>query len=127
MSLRRLIAMATVSLAAVSVLAVPAMADEDSGAKRCLPLSNISSIKVVDNQHLRFDMRGGPDYMNTLPNKCPGLSKHTPIMYKTSLSQLCDLDTVTVLQTVGGGFMRGATCGLGKFEPMDKDGSDMKD
>ncbi len=56
-------------------------------------------------------MDGGPDYMSTLPHKCPGLSKHDTIMYETSLNQLCDLDTITVLNQIGGGFMRGPTCG----------------
>ncbi len=41
------------------------------------------------------------------------------IMYKTSMSQLCELDMITVLNNMGFGFMQGATCGLGKFYPMN--------
>ena len=96
-------------------LVAPVLASDAEATKRCVQLSQISDLKVIDKQHIRFNMRGGQDYMNTLPHKCPGLSKHNPIMYKTSISQLCDLDTVTVLYHTGGGFMNGATCGLGKF------------
>ena len=109
------------AVAALSVglaLAGQVMAEEKAGEKKCVSLHSISSTKVLDNQRIKFEMDGGSDYINMLPRKCPGLSKNTPIMYKTSLSQLCDLDTITVLNTVGGGFMRGATCGLGRFEPF---------
>ena len=109
------------AVAALSVglaLAGQVMAEEKAGEKKCVSLHSISSTKVLDNQRIKFEMDGGSDYINMLPRKCPGLSKNTPIMYKTSLSQLCDLDTITVLNTVGGGFMSGATCGLGRFEPF---------
>jgi len=86
--------------------------------KRCLPISGIASTRVVDNQHIVFQMRNGDAWMNELPRKCPGLSKRDPIMYKTSQSQLCDLDIITVLNSAGGGYMPGASCGLGRFVPM---------
>ncbi|MEJ2760591.1 MAG: hypothetical protein P8126_03375, partial [Gammaproteobacteria bacterium] len=37
------------------------------------------------------------------------------IMYRTSLSQLCDLDIITVLDSVGGEYRPGASCGMGHF------------
>ena len=107
--------------AVICSLAFPVSAEENDGAKKCIHINRISSVRVIDNQHIRFKMSGGTDYLNTLPHTCPGLGKHTPIMYKTSLNQLCDLDTVTVLNSIGGGFMRGASCGLGKFVPLTED------
>lgn len=97
------------------------LAEESDEAKKCIQINRISSVDVIDNQNVKFKVTGGPDYINTIPNKCPGLSKHDPIMYKTSLSQLCDLDTITVLHSIGGGFSRGASCGLGKFVPVEED------
>lgn len=82
----------------------------------CIPIKQISRIEVIDKQHLMFHMTGGKKYLNTLPRTCQGLSKHKPIMYKTSLSQLCSVDFITVLESIGGGFQRGASCGLGTFE-----------
>ena len=122
----KLIGRAALTAVAVCSLVLPVLAQEEAdeeaveGTKKCIPVYKISSIDVLDNQHIRFEVLGGPDYMNTLPNKCPGLTKYSPIMYKTALSQLCDLDTITVLHEVGSGFMRGASCGLGKFVPMDE-------
>jgi hypothetical protein len=40
-------------------------------------------------------------------------------MYRTSLSQLCNVDIITVLQNVGFGFLPGASCGLGMFRPVE--------
>ncbi len=65
-------------------------------------------------------MQGGQYYVNMLPYACPGLRRGSTIMYRTSLDLLCDVDIVTVLETFGGGFQPAASCGLGKFEPMDK-------
>ena len=96
----------------------------DKAAKRCIDLVRLDAVRIIDNQTIRFEMHGGTDYLNNLPRTCPGLSKHKTIMYKTALHQLCDLDTVTVLDQVGSGFMRGATCGLGKFVPVAEDTPD---
>jgi len=89
-------------------------------AKSCLGLTRIRSSSVLDARHILFTMNDGSLYLNTLPHRCNGLRSTTPYMYKTSLSQVCDLDTITVLDQVGSGFIRGASCGLGKFEPVGK-------
>ncbi len=106
----------------VILLAVadPARAEEEDSpeTKRCISLVRIDHIEVIDRQHILFHMRGKKTYLNTLPHRCPGLSKHRPIMYRTSTSQLCDLDSITVLQSIGRGYQPGASCGLGKFEPV---------
>jgi len=39
-------------------------------------------------------------------------------MYRTSLSQLCDLDLITVLESGGFGLMPLSSCGLGRFYPI---------
>ena len=110
----------TAALGCVLALSAGAALAAEKEGKKCIQINRISSIDVVDSKHIRFKTTGGPDYMNTLPHKCPGLSKHDTIMYETALSQLCDLDTITVLDQLGGGFMRGPTCGLGKFVPIDE-------
>ncbi|MDH3511808.1 MAG: hypothetical protein OER85_13220, partial [Gammaproteobacteria bacterium] len=38
-----------------------------------------------------------------------------------SLSQLCDLDIITVLNDYGFGFTPGPSCGLGRFYPITKE------
>lgn len=96
-----------------------ARAEESAAeAEKCIPITRIDSIEVLDKQHLLFKMQGKKNYLNTLPNSCPGLNRNKPIMYKTSISQLCSLDVVTVLETYGGGYYPGGSCGIGTFAPM---------
>ncbi len=54
----------------------------------------------------------------TLPDACPGLGFERAFGYRTSLSQLCKQDIITVLQT-GAGPMAGASCGLAEFQPIE--------
>jgi hypothetical protein len=120
------------ALAAALLLTTATVQADDApaavdGEKKCIALQRIRNTKVIDNQHIRFELLGGKYYMNELPSKCPGLRKDKPFMYKTSLSQLCDLDIITVLEQTGGGYMQGASCGLGKFVPHDKDAKDKAD
>ena len=101
----------------------PVIAANNNGAeeaKKCLSLVRIDNIDVIDNQNIVFHTTGEQDYLNTLPYACSGLYQDKAIMYKTSLSELCDLDVITVLDSIGMGYQSGATCGLGKFKPVSK-------
>jgi len=97
--------------------------DLTDNSKHCISIVRISDTQIIDNQHIRFNMNGGPDYINELPNMCPGLSPNSTFMYKTSLNELCDLDIITLLENIGGGFVRGPSCGLGKFVPVSENDS----
>ena len=55
-------------------------------------------------------------YRNILPNSCPSLGFEQRFSYVTSLSELCSTDIITVLYTSP--VMRGASCGLGQFQPV---------
>jgi len=85
--------------------------------KHCLGLMQIDHIDIVDNSHIVFATRNGDSYINELPHACPTLDTHKAIMYQTPLNSLCDLDIITVLDYVGGGFQSTVSCGLGKFKP----------
>jgi hypothetical protein len=84
----------------------------------CLSLPTISESRVVDDSTIDFYTgAGGTVYRNHLPNSCPQLGFERAFSYSTSLSQLCSVDTITVISQ-GGGVRRGATCGLGQFQPV---------
>ena len=85
----------------------------------CVPISQIRETRVLGSDTIDFVLRNGNRLRNTVPNGCPGLAFNDGITYSTSLSQLCSVDTFTVLQR-GGGFIRGATCGFGTFQPVSK-------
>jgi hypothetical protein len=82
----------------------------------CINLVSIRQSHVRNDQVIDFDMGGGRYYRNTLPNACPELGFEQKFSYETSLSQLCSTDIITVLHDPP--MMRGASCGLGQFQPV---------
>lgn len=82
----------------------------------CVQLRSIQSTSVHGDSVIDFHMNGGKVYRNTLPNSCPSLGFEERFLYKTSLSELCSVDIITVLQSPG--LSQGASCGLGKFQPV---------
>jgi hypothetical protein len=92
--------------------------------RNCVDLLRIDHTEVVDNDTLLFYMRNGRVYRNELRHSCPTLGFEERFMYRTALTQLCDVDVITVLQDVGFGFMPTASCGLGKFEPIDEEAAE---
>ena len=95
--------------------------DESVAPKHCISLPRIDRTEILDNQNILFFMKGGKIYQNRLPHKCPGLARRDTFMYRTSLSQLCNVDIITVLDDIGFGFSPGASCGLGQFYPRTTD------
>lgn len=92
--------------------ATPAGAPES-----CIRLIDIRETRVRDDRTIDFIMRGRDRvYRNTLPHACPSLGFEQRFSYATSLSQLCSADIITVLYV--GPLMRGASCGLGEFQPV---------
>jgi hypothetical protein len=100
-----------VILAPSMFAAVPA-----AGSKTCIALTQIDSTNALDDQTIIFKMKGGKQYKNTLPYKCSGLKFENAFSYRTSLSQLCNVDIITVLRS-GSRLDSGPSCGLGTFEP----------
>ncbi|VVT16425.1 conserved exported hypothetical protein [Sphingomonas sp. EC-HK361] len=85
-------------------------------AQSCISLSRINETRVRSDRVIDFVTNDRRVFRNTLPNACPSLGFEQRFAYATTLGQLCSIDTITVLQ--GPGFGRGATCGLGMFQPV---------
>jgi hypothetical protein len=85
--------------------------------QNCVNIARIRNTNVIDDQTIDFVMTDGTVFRNTLPFRCPGLGFERAFSYSTSISQLCNVNTITVVQQ-GGGPRRGATCGLGPFVPV---------
>ena len=93
--------------------------DHMSDAEHCISLNRIDRTEILDDQHILFEMRDDTTYLNTLANRCPGLEIEQTFMYRTAISQLCDLDIITVLRNdFQFGMAPGPSCGLGMFEPV---------
>jgi len=82
----------------------------------CVQTTNIRSTSVHGDQVIDFHMTGGKVYRNTLPMSCPNLGFEERFLYRTTISQLCSVDIITVLQSPG--LQQGASCGLGQFQPV---------
>jgi hypothetical protein len=67
-----------------------------------------------------FYTNGGHYYRNRLPHTCSGLKVADSFAYRTSQTQLCSVDIITVLNRMGSDFSRGPSCGLGEFEEISK-------
>jgi hypothetical protein len=83
----------------------------------CVELNRIKSTQVLSDRIIDFEMRDGRVLRNVLPGSCPGLAFNEGFSYSTSLSRLCSVDIITVLERAGG-LRRGASCGLGPFQPV---------
>ena len=112
---------------AIVALAQPAIAKDNPDpyvAKGepvdCINIRSIRSSTVRDDHTIDFQVNNRKIYRNTLPNSCPSLGFETRFSYSTSISQLCSVDIIPVLWNVGPGLQPGPSCGLGKFQPMEK-------
>jgi hypothetical protein len=83
----------------------------------CVQLNQIRETKVRDDRTIDFVLRGGRVYRNVLPRSCPNLGVEQRFGYATSLNQLCSVDIITVLQLPPS--PTGASCGLGRFQPVE--------
>jgi hypothetical protein len=85
----------------------------------CVQTNRIRQTDVRDDKTIYFRMIDGKIYRNTLPYSCSGLGFEKSFIYKTSISQLCSVDTITVFRGGSAG-IPGPTCGLGAFAEMKK-------
>jgi hypothetical protein len=114
-------------LLALTLVAVTFAQDEgdvDEGGERCIDTRQIRTTRIIDNRNVLFYMRDRTIYHNELPRACSGLRRGKAISYRTSLSKLCSIDTITVLDDYGAGMTQGPSCGLGKFRAITKEEAD---
>lgn len=86
----------------------------------CITIRDIRESRVRSDSVIDFYGPGKRVYRNVLPGGgCPALGFERRFSYRTSISQLCSVDIITVLQSGGpNNLMPGASCGLGKFQPV---------
>ena len=85
----------------------------------CLRLADIRESRVRSDRIIDFYTHSrGRVYRVELPQACPQLGFEQRFSYATSLDRLCSTDIITVLQQTGGSLDRGASCGMGQFQPV---------
>lgn len=93
----------------------------EAKTESCLQLHRIRTTKVVDDSTVLFYLSSNEVYKNVLPRKCSALRPNEGFLYKSSINQLCSVDTITPLVSAGGGYMTTTSCGLGTFTRIDKE------
>lgn len=86
---------------------------------RCINMSQLDHSDVIDNDTIDFHV-GRKIYRNRLTSSCPGLKNEDRILIDVHGGSLCSQDVVYTLYDFGGQFRRGAPCGLGEFQPIEK-------
>lgn len=128
--IRRLFAILTCA-GSLAFTGLPALADEHGDKEkagerqpRCLSMSRIDRVEIIDDETLLFHMTGKKKYVNHLPYKCHGLKSEGTFLHETSLQSYCDLDTISVLDTSIG--MRLGSCPLGEFKAYTEEDEKQK-
>lgn len=98
--------------------------DIDREGERCINVRAMKSTYVVDDRTVLFYMRGGDIYRNVLRYDCPRLKLENRFSYRVFANRLCNVDTITVLESFGGSLSRGVSCGLGKFYGISESEAD---
>lgn len=99
---------------------VYAQGSDSDGPRRCVRLNRLDRTEVIDNRRIAFFFRNGDIYLNRLDRECLNLDRGRPFSYRTSNGQICDVDTITIVEDFGFGFSPGATCSLGTFLPVSE-------
>lgn len=81
----------------------------------CINLRQIRNSDPIDDYAIIFETSGNKKFLNELNGRCIGLGREERFSYKTSQSQLCRGDIITVLDTRGS---RRGSCSLGEFQEL---------
>lgn len=108
------------AIAAATLVAGPAVGQEDAETRDCVSLNRLDDTEVIDDRTILFFLKNDEIYVNRLRNRCHGLGFEESFMYETTTGQLCSLDLITVLRDMGFGFTRGASCALTAFQRISE-------
>jgi len=86
--------------------------------ENCIYARQLDQVKILNSKQIIFEMTNGRYYLNE-PKSCPTLRKRYALKYDASIGQICSTTIVTLLDTAGGIPYQGS-CGLGKFEKVEK-------
>ena len=84
----------------------------------CVSMRTLQGNRSVGEGAIVFDGPPGRKWVNRPPGGCPTLDSGRALRVRTSGSQLCRNDIVTILDPVSGSEYGG--CGLGDFEPYKR-------
>lgn len=121
---RRFFIVITMIFFCVPLFRISAMAETKAekylGEKKmCLETVRIKETRILDNQTILFEMRGGKFYLNRLPVASPGLKIAGGFSYSTSIAKLCKQDSIKLIAR---GSEPTSTAMLGEFVEFKQEG-----
>lgn len=93
----------------------------DRKGERCLSTRSIRDTDILSDRTILFEMPGNEYYLNNLSYECRGLRRAGSFSYQTRAGRLCNVDTIRVIEQIGGSIREGIGCGLGLFYPITED------
>ena len=97
----------------------------DREGERCLSTRSIRDTDILSDRTILFEMRGNEYYLNNLSYECRGLRRAGSFSYQTRAGRLCNVDTIRVIEQIGGSIREGIGCGLGLFYPITEDEAEL--
>lgn len=92
--------------------------DPTTYTERCISTRRIRSHRVLDSQHLVFEMTNREHYLVQFPRRCFGLRRGDPISYSSNSGRLCKLDAIRPLEYRGRGLEPGIPCYIPEFQKV---------
>lgn len=113
------------------ILSAPLDPAEFGETKRCLSENEYRNFRALGDRRILFEGRRGKQWINTLRTRCSDL-RHGDVLVVRQFSsmRMCDADRFEVAEWFdwpwyrrwpwrwGGSWTTGATCSLGKFQPV---------
>lgn len=97
----------------------------DREGERCLSTRSIRDTDILGDRRILFEMPGNEYYLNNLSYECRGLRRAGSFSYRVTAGRLCSVDTIRVIEQIGGSIREGIGCGLGLFYPITEDEADL--
>ena len=107
------------------ILASAPQAEKDSDTVNCLHRDAYTDIEVINPELLLFHGRSDRLWLNRLRQSCVGLRQDHTLALDMRNGRLCDLDSVSGVDILGGHYLPGARCSLGKFDPVSPEQADL--
>lgn len=107
------------------ILASAPQPENGSSTVNCLHRDAYTDIEVINPELLLFHGRSHRLWLNRLRQSCPGLHLDHTLAFDMRHGRLCHLDTVSGADILGGRYLPGARCSLGKFDPVSPEQADL--
>ena len=106
-----------------TILTTPLATEDYVEPTRCLSRFKVSSVDIIDKQHVIFFGRGGKAWLNKMRYPCIGLRRHDVPQFDYRLTnKICNLDSFMAVDMAFSGMRRSsASCVLGDFHPVSRE------